>query len=381
MTSALATGVNPLAGVLTGIANPTIANVPAALSRGRDRRTASNERDRIAKTRELAGQILGATMGGKLGALAEVNPGVALTMAEKLGFTSDPLERAQHFAGTVQLAATIANSVGPKEALALLVETRGREQQLYGEGSTAILDGMIQMLDSDPQQGTEGLNLMLDSLIEQGLLVNPVQKTVLEIRKEVRADLRKQVKDISKQAAAVETNFNKIQGLTGEISKGNRNASAAAIIALVKLGEPDSTVREGEMIASLNNPNPLAAIMANLKGNGVDNDVINSITATIDPLSPGIVNVKSLLATANALVGANVPVIQSIFAEAQQQGDENLTATGVQSIFTSRLKKRVSGLSDLVKGEEVPEGLPEGTIDNGDGTFTLPTGEKVRPKQ
>ena len=102
------------------------------------------------------------------------------------------------------------------------------------------------------------------------------------------------------------------------------------------------------MIASLNNVNPLAATIQALKGQGTSDDIINAVTAAIDPLSPGVVNVDSLLSTASALVSANVPSIQASFAEARQQGDENLTRRGVNSIFTGKLIDRIGKLSELV---------------------------------
>ena len=45
--------------ILSGIANPTIANVPAAVSRGRATRIGIEDRERNEETRRLAGLILG----------------------------------------------------------------------------------------------------------------------------------------------------------------------------------------------------------------------------------------------------------------------------------------------------------------------------------
>lgn len=42
------------------------------------------------------------------------------------------------------------------------------------------------------------------------------------------------------------------------------------------------------------------------------------------------------------------------------------------------LRKQSKGVYDIQFG--IPEGLPSGTINNGDGTFTLPTGERVEPE-
>lgn len=339
-------------GVLAGIANPAVADVPAAFRRGEATRIGREGRGREEETRRIAGDILNSTIGGKLGALGKANPNAAVQLSQALGIPLDQKGRIESMVGDIQVAATIFETAGPEAAAkftaekAAILEGLGIQPDQYLE----TIQGLTSQNPEEVAAAGESLIALRDGFIETGLLKGAVgDKSVLELRKEVRADLRKQVKDVSKQTSAIQTNFKKIQGLTTEISKGNRNASAAAIIALVKLGEPDSTVREGEMIASLNNPNPLAATISALKGIGTSDEVINSVTAAIDPLSPGVVNVNSLLSTANALVGANVPSIQSAFAEAREQGDENLTARGVKSIFTTRLIDRVGKLSDLVK--------------------------------
>jgi len=154
------------ASLLSGLANPQVADVVGSLQRGQ-------ERGKRQQVQEMTGAILGGTLPGKLGELAQVDPQVALNTAQALGFTNDPQERMKHFAGMVQVAATIAEGAGPKEATAFLMEARDREQQLYGEGSTSMLDGMIVSLNENPNQGIEALGLMRDSLLEQGFIESP----------------------------------------------------------------------------------------------------------------------------------------------------------------------------------------------------------------
>ena len=172
-------------------------------------------------------------------------------------------------------------------------------------------------------------------------------KQVLEIRKEVRSSIGKEVGAIKKEASVINANFSKLQNLSKGILKGNRSAVSQALVALVKLGDPGSIVNASEMLSALNNKTPLAAITGLLAGKGVSDDVTQSIASKIDPLDPSNVNVADLLSTATALVQANVPSIQNRFASEQERAGENLTEQGIRSIFSQKTLDTISGLSDL----------------------------------
>jgi len=166
-----------------------------------------------------------------------------------------------------------------------------------------------------------------------------------DIRKETRTRVGSAVKGISKAASTVTENFGKLNGLVDLIKAGNRSAVAQALIAVVKLGDPGSVVKEEEMKAVLNAPNPLAAL-ANLGG---DTSAIESIVRKIDPLNPTAINTDELLETANALISTNIPSIQAQFSEQRQLAGSNLTEKGVKSLFPEDLESRIKGLSDLIK--------------------------------
>lgn len=168
-----------------------------------------------------------------------------------------------------------------------------------------------------------------------------------EIRKETRGGIRTELKDISKQAGVIKQNYNKVQNLAKEVAKGNRISASQALVALVKLGDPGSVVSGNEVNTALNAPNPLAAMTEMLTSKGVSGDVVQAVAQRIDPLNPKNINTKDLLATANALVSANIPTIQSRFEEAKTQGTDNLSQAGFKSIFSKGLESRVSGLSEL----------------------------------
>lgn len=178
-----------------------------------------------------------------------------------------------------------------------------------------------------------------------------------EIRKEVRGNIRKGLNQIAKEADVIKTNFNKLKGLTNEISKGNRSAVAQGLVSLVKLGDPGSIVKESEMIAALNEKSPIAAVTELLSGKQTDKGVIDSVVSRIDPLNPNNINVDEVLATANTLVGANVPGIQQRMSEFEENARDNLTELGIKSLFTKGLRKRVGALSDIAQPQSPQSGF------------------------
>lgn len=187
----------------------------------------------------------------------------------------------------------------------------------------------------------------------------------MEVRKEVRKDLRTRINTVEKDSEVLQANFNKITGLSEKIRGGNRTAVAQGLVALVKLGDPTSVVKDSEMIAALNNTSPVAAVASLLSSKGASEDVSDSILKKIDPLNPFNINVDDLLATANTLVLANVPGIQERFAGIEETAKSNLKESGIKSLFTKSLRDRVTGLSGLVPVEVVkPKTLADLTADD-----------------
>lgn len=184
------------------------------------------------------------------------------------------------------------------------------------------------------------------------------EKTISKIREETRAGLRTDLKGISKEASEISRNFKKVQNLADNIKKGNRISTTAALTALVKLGDPGSVVSGQEVKTALNAQSPVAAFAQLFMSKGMDSNIAQSLASKIDPLSPENINVGDFLSTADALVSANVPSIQSRFSEAQALGEDNLSTTGFNSIFSKGLINRVGGLSDLLVTDRATPATP-----------------------
>ena len=167
----------------------------------------------------------------------------------------------------------------------------------------------------------------------------PIKKPVdgdpntLEIQKETRNELRSGLTDIKKQAGDMYTNYSKLENLGEEMRKGNRSAVAQGLVALVKLGDPGSVVKEEELKMALGAKSPIAAVVETLRGAGVDGGVITAIQQSVDPLNPDTVDVDQIIATADAMMLPNIENILGAYDVANQRGTELLSEQGYNSIF------------------------------------------------
>lgn len=169
-----------------------------------------------------------------------------------------------------------------------------------------------------------------------------------QIRKEVRGTLTSDIKDIKKNATVLTQNWDKLNNLTGEIQKGNRQAVAPALVSLVKLGDPSSVVSITEMKGVLNEQNPIAALL----GLGVNSDVVKSLEQKLDLLNPENINVDDLLSAGRAQLGGNIPALKQGYEEAKARASDNLSVSGQKSLFSKKLDSIVGGLVGLMPEQE-----------------------------
>lgn len=168
-----------------------------------------------------------------------------------------------------------------------------------------------------------------------------------EYVKELRKELRDNTTKLETEARSLKTNFGKLKNLAEEMRGGNRSAVAQGLVALVKLGDPGSVVKEEELKQALGAQSPTAAVADLLRGKGVDDGVANSIIQSLDPLNPAAVNVDQVLSTAEAMLKPNVETITTAYNAAKDRAGQQLTQGGFNSIFGSRqgLFDELSGLS------------------------------------
>lgn len=169
-----------------------------------------------------------------------------------------------------------------------------------------------------------------------------------ELRKELRTDVGK----LETEARALTTNFNKLNNLAAEMRTGkNRTAVAQGLVALVKLGDPGSVVKEEELKQALGAQSPTAAVADLLRDKGTSKSVIDAITQAIDPLNPASVNVDSILATAEAMLRPNAEAIASSYGAAKERSGQ-LSEAGRNTIFDQSRDKTFADVASLTFGIE-----------------------------
>lgn len=167
-----------------------------------------------------------------------------------------------------------------------------------------------------------------------------------ELRKELRTDVGK----LETEAKSLTTNFDKLNNLAAEMRTGkNRSAVAQGLVALVKLGDPGSVVKEEELKQALGAQSPTAAVADLLRDKGTSKGVIDAITQSIDPLNPASVNVDSILATAEAMLRPNADAIASSYQAAKDRSGQ-LSEGGRRSIFDESRDKTFGKVSGLTFG-------------------------------
>lgn len=112
-----------MAGLLDAIINPSQANIPGAFEKGQVIREAGLERQDVARGREakdIAGELLGATQTGQLGALLTLDPEIGMAIMEHQGIPSTSTGRQDKFKGTIVFANQIAQGGDKAGALAII---------------------------------------------------------------------------------------------------------------------------------------------------------------------------------------------------------------------------------------------------------------------
>ena len=212
-------------------------------------------------------------------------------------------------------------------------------------------------------------------------LINSEDSKLKPYREELRVSLRKKRDKTEEQVSSIETNYDKANELILLGKGGNRMAIASALIAVIKLGD-DSTVRSDELAVALNTQQTPEALFDFFTGKGVSNDVAKSVVASINPVNPDVVDMDELLAVANALISTRIKPISATYNTSKEDAGF-LTKSGYKSIFGGGgLGRRIDALANLNRknSERVPDGMPEGTVLNENGTVTLPDGTRLRRK-
>lgn len=140
--------------LLQGIINPAQANIMGAIDKGVARQDADIVRQGAAKDRQstdMAGQILGDTLGGKLGALARMSPDKAMKMAELLGIPTTSKGRLENMMGVTMMGTQLLNAGMYQEAAQFLGEEADKAESVTGEPATRLRMAQQAILSGDQE--------------------------------------------------------------------------------------------------------------------------------------------------------------------------------------------------------------------------------------
>jgi hypothetical protein len=335
-------------GLMGAIINPAQADVIGSLDKGRQR-----------QAQQAAGEILSQTMGGKLGALAKLNPDTALTLSKELGVPVGAKDRMNSMIGTLGMMGQLASSGLVNEAIQMGNEQRGLLQQFgidtanYDEAINGLMNGdpdTVQNLmaftgllqpgvSAKEQAETRYKNLQSQELaVKIDQMISDPDSNKEEVRKELRGDLKKQRKFLMDEAQNTLNNYRKLQSLSEEVRGGNRSAAAQLGVTLVKLGDANSVVKEEELRQAFAAADPTAALGQLVSEGKLEKDSADTLSTFLDPMAPGNINVDAILDTGQAMVNSAVPVWEDRYSQFEEQGT-HLTDFGRDTIFSKAVNK------------------------------------------
>ena len=120
--------------------NPAQADVIGAMDKGRERQAT-----------DMAGDILGQTMGGKIGALAKLSPEKALALGQALGIPTNSKGRLDNMIGVTVMGAKLLEAGMFEEAAQFLGEEADKAESLTGEPATRLRLGQNAILTGDQE--------------------------------------------------------------------------------------------------------------------------------------------------------------------------------------------------------------------------------------
>ncbi len=249
-------------GLFQAILDPTIANFPEAIAAGQQQAEVNRQRE----SRDLAGEILGETFTGKIGALARIDPDAALRISSEFGVDPSSKGRFDSFVGSAIAGNQLLSTLGPLEAGQFLLEQADQVDSILGPGTADRTRSMGERLASgDP-------NLMAEAAGQLAEFATSLQAGPSELDQAKAAKLRAETKLLNnpekltgnvdfKDFRALNNDVTslikeplKIRRAAERLNKLGKSKSAtdqlAAIFTFMKALDPTSVVREAEQDAA-----------------------------------------------------------------------------------------------------------------------------------
>ena len=434
-----------LGSVLSGIANPAIANIPGVLAGNEQRvqraaaevragnadQRAQNKETRTQETHDLdkdaaekVTAIIGSTTAGRLAIAAGGNARDMIATAGRLGLDVAPEAQYGHFVQSINMFRTTIKTAGPKAALALFMEQRQTIQAQVKAGllppsATKLYDQVIDGFSqgATPDKGIEAVELMYNMFAEQGQYGDSAKysgKTeilengdIITVNNKGEQELNGEVATPEEIRAAVAAGQ-----LQGSDDQGERAAKRAATTAATKRSENAFTAVENirtdirtidEALAEIDSgadSGPISRYFPSIKAASVKLDNLQGRlglnvlkTTTFGALSASELDFALSTALPTGLQPEELREWLTKKRDAQNKLADYYTevahyfGTPGNTVAKWIEKKEIEEFQRN-RDTQSPEGnsldymsmLPEGTKDNGDGTFTLADGQIVEPE-
>lgn len=367
-------------GLLAGIMNPAVADPVGGFQMGEQKR-----QQRIAN--EQVGAILQETIGGKLGALGQLDQQLALGLAKDFRIPIGQKDRLDSMVGDVRATAAILREAGPEaasqflgEKIALL-DSLGIDAPQYFEMAQRLqagdmtaaeelltLDGALASLTAKPKEFKQGTGAMAGYSFDPTTgeySIDPALKAELDADKESKADKnRLTAKDVAGVNDKVTALTKDVRGIVASAksldnlkARGSAASKLAAVFKFMKTLDPTSVVREseqGQVYAAQGAAASLAGQLNQLLGEGA---------LTEQGFQDVVDTAKNL---ANSAVEASENEVSSyldVLSDKLTVGDFNKLRARVPQRF--EIGGSVGNVSTTITTQEQYDALAPGTVYTG----------------
>jgi hypothetical protein len=425
--------------LLSMIANPAQADVPAALDANRQRQEVSRQN----QARDMAGEILGNTALAGISDLANLDPDTAIQVSKVLGVPADSAGRQKNLIGTSIAVEKLLEDGLVNEAILLLDDEATKIEAVAGPDQAQRLRGIQQALINGDQemignfrrfaQGI-GPKVSAKDQAATGKLIAETGKIEAEtagitsgvkgsapsaIIEKLSTPLKKRATEAFNLAGggkdgviamnaqiALDKTTTQREDVPNLIRGSFPNANPAELEQLQAAVDGAKTVESGlkradvvradqrRLVKAKVFQDRVVTLLSNILAGGEGvlggdlGDVLGSIEGRID-LRVFSDDEASLITdieeAGNILTADNLDLMTGVLSETDIKIIANLAGGALSRTRTKpRFVKDVTELRDRLASVPVvtvgSPALPEGSTDNGDGTFTLPTGEIVEPE-
>ena len=375
-------------GLLAGIMNPAQVDVLGSMDKGRER-----------QAKQMAGEILGEQIGGKIGALANLNPEMGIKIAELTNTPINDKGRIDNLLGTNIMVSQLWDAGHKDEALRTL------EKQInFTESKTHEKAEALRLAYDDLSAGGQGESGQ--GFLAVGRKINPLNKPVSAKDKALTEETKAKTEKLKAETTNLITptvktedqlKINelklKIQNQKALVTERNQKAVNAA-----EQKDQTSMAQAFEAGGAITNIDDLLKDDAFEDIYGVGDKFIPTIWSGAVALEAkrdqvvGLLSLESrqkLKGQGTISEGEAKTLAQSATVLANPGIDE-VTAKNelvkVRSIF-KRAEQRAmknpaakAAIEEDRRQNELLKRLPEGSYSNGDGTFTMPNGTIVEPE-